>query len=329
MWERARVSVRDMWLGFWFPQGPPHALALSRVLIGAFLLIYWLRHIAYVRILFSSDGLCFPLIASPGEFDQIRSFSDFIGWLVAEPSLVRAWTLYLLTVLTAVGFTFGLFFRVSAVLHLLLWAYHWVIYIAAADYSYDRDFYLMVVFLTLSPCAQVLSLDALRRRKSGLSLPSTIELWAQRVICVHLSITYFGAGVSKVLAPAWRDGNVLLGIWSSDWGTPLAGTLLNLGLPLWFWTIAPKGVILFQLGVGFIMFSKRWIGPALLGATVFHVCNALTMGLWEFLYLPLLYPLFLDPGAVANWISARTGGEKKPFEELGPRWWFLQVRSSP
>ena len=318
MWERARASARATWTGFWFPLGPPHALALSRVLVGIFLLIYWLRYFPYVRILFSADGLCFPLLDSPGAFSQIHSSSDLVGWLVAEPSLARAWTLYLLTVLTAVGFTAGLFFRASAGLHLLLWAYHWVIYIGAADYSYDRDFYLVVAFLALSPCAQALSVDA---RRKGPGYPPTVELWVQRLLCVHLAITYFGAGVSKILAPAWSDGKVLLGIWSSDWGTSLAWTLLNLGIPLWFWNMAIVGVVLFQLAIGFLLFNRRWSGLALVGGTFFHLCNALTMGLWEFLYVPLLYPLFLDPGAVANWISARTGGGEKPFEELGSRWW--------
>ena len=53
-------AVRSRWNHFWFRTGPPHLLAVFRIVFGGFLLVYFGMQIPNIAMLYSRDGLLLP-----------------------------------------------------------------------------------------------------------------------------------------------------------------------------------------------------------------------------------------------------------------------------
>lgn len=102
-------------------------------------------------------------------------------------------------------------------------------------------------------------------------------------IAIQLILSYFVAGVAKVISPIWRAGDAILGILkSSTYGLPAAAKWLDVipGMSLIIcWT-----VILFELSfpLVFCMHPRMLVAYLVLGC-LFHVGNSVAMGLNTFL----------------------------------------------
>jgi len=60
----------------------------------------------------------------------------------------------------------------------------------------------------LTPCGNVLSLDARRARRRGAPLPEVAPLWAMYLLRFEALAVYLGSGGSKLFEPDWRAGIV-------------------------------------------------------------------------------------------------------------------------
>jgi hypothetical protein len=286
------------WDRFWFSPGSPRTLARFRVGFGLFMLVYWLRLLPDVSHLLCVDGFYLPWADSPQ--GPIQSTDDLIGFFVGSPSRTQAWTCYLAMLVALLGFIIGFWFRLSAVVYLTLQTYHYFAYNHGLQASFDNEMIIVTFVLLLSPCGEDLSWDAFTERIGGVAPPEEVCLWTQRLLCVQLSIWYFGVGVHKILNDAWDSGDIVYTSLLGPWGTPFGLWLAGLGLPMGVWDLTALLVIIFQLFAAFLLFSRQWQIPTMIIGAAFHLLNWLLFGIWQFLFFPLMYILYFDPIKIAS-----------------------------
>src|SRR3989338_6922496 len=98
--------MSNPWDRFWLRNVPPHALALTRIAIGLFLLVSASLYIPHLTVLFSDQGLVLPL--------YLERFPDF-AFFLTPPSPLMTHVLYGIFLLAMLGLTLGAWLRVSIV----------------------------------------------------------------------------------------------------------------------------------------------------------------------------------------------------------------------
>jgi hypothetical protein len=282
---------------------PPHPLAAFRVLLGLFLLAYFLRYLPCVSLCFSSAGV-------------------YATYLIPDPAPppVVAWVIYALSLVAVVGFVLGIATRVVAPAVFVAFLYHYFLHLATMDTSFDR---LLIVFLAVLCCARLdaaWSLWPWRPRnnagRAAAEAASLVPAWPARLIALQLSFVYLGSGLFKLFNPAWWDGKVLEFTFASPWGTDLAFGFVGMGWPQWLYDAAAFGVIAFELACGVALYVPKLRGPFIVVGLLFHAGIALFLGIWQFLCCPLAYVLFLPPERVkrvGGWTLRRARRRPDPI----------------
>jgi hypothetical protein len=122
-----------------------------------------------------------------------------------------------------------------------------------------------------------------------------ISAWLTRILCIQVTLFYFGTGVYKLLADPWQNGEILKMTLASNWGSPAAFWLLNLNLPNWFYDISTKFLVYFELICGFAFWYRPVQKIFFLIAFLFHLSVWIFLSIPEFMLCTLTYALFL-PG---------------------------------
>ena len=257
---------------FWFPPAPPLRLAVLRVLVIGFALL-WLVGLA-------------PLMLANLRFSAARFEPVGLISLLDQPlpaGLVIG--LWLITVLAALASLLGWRYRVSSMVFAL-----GLLWVTSYRNSWGMIFHtenllvLHSLILACLPAADAWSLDA-RRRPPIPQTPDPRYGWGPRLMAAVTAIAYLLAGVAKLrnAGEAWLHGEALLShvAWDNlrkielgDLHSPIGAALsaypalfaplawismvLELGAPLsllgrrpaWVWTI---GMWSFHLGVLIIM----------------------------------------------------------------------------
>ena len=174
-------------------------------------------------------------------------------------------------------------------------------------------FAIFLMVLALAPSGERLSADAaLRRRRTGVGGAESSELaiWPLKLIVVLLGLTYFSAGMAKMLHSGlrWMNGYTLQGHTLADG--------LERGFPFGIW-LAQQHTLAIVLSVFTIAFElffwvvllvpRRWAPLLLLAALLFQVGLYLTGGYDFFQHMVLLglLLLFLYP----EWWQRRVGAK--------------------
>jgi hypothetical protein len=204
------------WDAYWFRPGSLRRLAYCRILFFTFFLIYHNMHDRGGLTSFSGTDVYAPMLIT-------RVLHDILGVPYLTPSV--QYLLYVLMVAFAAASLLGLRTGLSTMLTALVYTY-----LKAEAYSHggyvhhpDAIVALSLWALALSPCGEVLSLDALRRRRGGTAFParavtgdvrstSILATWPVRFISLFLAIAYFLAGGCKVWLGGglgWVNGDTL------------------------------------------------------------------------------------------------------------------------
>ena len=288
----------QLWDDYWFELRPPESLAIFRILLGLFFLVYWLLRAPHVSFLFSTDGVYFPFFDPPAAFSEVGSARDLLGWLLTPIPLWATWTLYTTLIVSLVLFTVGWWTRFAAIAYFLLYVYFYHLQLYRLDASYDRLFLQTALLICVSRCDEIFSLRALWRRRKGLPLAETIPFWPARLIGLQMMLVYFGTGFHKVFSPAWAGGEILyysfIGLWASD----LAFGIAQLGLPMAVYGVMVYGTIAFELSAPIGLHVRRFQPWYFVAGVFFHLSIALTLQIWQFMAMPAAYILFLDPAWV-------------------------------
>lgn len=285
--------IRSLWHELWFIEGPPHALALFRILMAIYWLVHWVPMAPHVRVQFSEEGMHFPMLIPPAEgYDAI---GRFYAWLTQPVSTHLALVIYLVLLLSVVLILVGLFTRIALVVYVLLYSYYWMLHLHMLNSSFGRMTFIIMFFLIFSPCARAFSIDAIFARRRGAPEPEVFPLWTQRAICVQVFFIYVGTAIYKMHAESWNTGEVVFTALVGDWATPAGFWLTRFDWSWGVYDLVSLGTILFEMWAGLLLFSARWQKVIFVLGTLFHLQIAITLSIWHFLFMPLTYVLFVDP----------------------------------
>jgi uncharacterized membrane protein YphA (DoxX/SURF4 family) len=249
------VWIRQGWTleRHWFAATPRKDLAIARiVVVGAQLAILtapWILGIEDADLTQTDPIFYQPRYA-------LRLLLAPFFW-IDRPNAAFLYVTWVFAIVCGVSALLGLLTRVSLIG--LAWASTLLV---AHSYSYGEFHHteaLMMVALwalAFSRCGAVLSLDARIRRERGRAPVDTVhafELWPLRLVQWMFALTYFGAGMEKLVngGLGWFRGTTLaynfaldalhrnhpLGVWlaeRADWLPPLAvaSLLFELTFPL-------------------------------------------------------------------------------------------------
>lgn len=283
------------WHTFWTRSIPPHSLAVLRIALGIFLIIYALTYAPHLTMVFSNRGFVLPLFAMYAP-----------GWLAPflhpPPPLVVI-VLYSALLLSLLSFTAGYRMRLSGFLILLFALWFWQLSLHLFPASYNRIFLFLLIVFSCSGADRTFSVRMLRAHGKW-SAWEPISILPLRLIALQISFTYAGVGLQKFWLPDWQTGEALYTSLIGIWGTPLAFWFVQ-QLPQSIFPILEWCVKIFEAIIPFGLWIPRirWVFFFL--GSCFHIAIALLLGIWWFLFLIPAYIVFLPPERVAKFFRAR------------------------
>jgi hypothetical protein len=292
-----RKALRlSWWEHWWFREVPPHALACFRIVVGAFLFLYWSLYLPHVPLLFGRAGLAMPVA------DVEDGWPAWLVSLIETPSTPMAYGALSLLLVSFMAIAAGACFRTACVSALVLLTYVWASSQHWSWFTLEQVSIIFLIILAGSGAHQTLSLHIWRRTGSWRSW-HPVSVLPQRLLSVQVTATFLGAGWLKMTMPDWQDGQVVAAALVGPWATPLAFWVAQRELPMWVYDVFTEGLRAFEMALPFGLWSPWWKW-FLAGATVFLVTNALLLSFWWFLVLLPSYIVFCGPENVANYLNA-------------------------
>ena len=225
--------------------------------------------------------------------------------------------LYAATFAAGVLALVGLFTRVSLFLFTVgTWIFVAHLFSYGDRHHTEALFAIFLMLLVFAPSGERLSVDALLRRRRGAvsAEASEFAIWPLKVMYVLLGLTYFSAGMAKMLHSGleWMNGYTLQGHTLAD--------ALSRGHPVGVW-LAQQHTPAVLLSVFTIIFElffwvslilpRRWTPVFLLVALMFQVGLYVSGGYDFFQHMVLLALLlfFLVPDWWRHGVKARAPAE--------------------
>jgi hypothetical protein len=306
----------DRWNAYWFPETSTLSLAVMRIIaVGAQL--FWFFPPLHNQLV---------LVEKNSHFIQPQMLIRIVAAVVPRELLFtpRAFTIFYWVVVAA-GFAalIGLLTRLSLFVFALgVWMIiaHWYSY---GDFHHESAvFCIFLLLLAFTPAGSRLSLDALIRRHRNRPAPDTADtaIWPLKVAHVLLALTYFTAGIAKVVVGGvdWVNGYTLQNYVFSD--------AIARGFPFGVW-LAQQHTISIALSVFTLIFELffflslvlPWTAPLFfLTGIGFHIGLYLAAGHDFFSHMVLLFLLllFIQPEWLRAWlgshVAVRRGLQSRP-----------------
>jgi hypothetical protein len=260
----------------WFMKTPPASLAILRILVGTYALLYLAsRQSMLVRIAATDEALFAPV--------GLASLLDApLGSAIFD-------SLLSLTMIAGAAFVLGWGFRGSGpvfsllLLFVLCYRNSW-----SMIYHTDNLLVLHVLILGFARSADALSVDALVRWRYREVSDRCRYGWPIQLVCAVTALSYFLAGVAKVAGPLgwlWASGASLQGQVAIDAlrkellvgeASPLVGTLYE---HVWLFTIIGVSTLVLELGAPAAIFSQQIARRWAVAMFAFHWGIFLIMGI--------------------------------------------------
>lgn len=213
---------------------------------------------------------------------------DYLEWLVLLPSDELKIVFVILKVSTVL-FTLGVFYRFSAIVQFTIWTY---LFFSERGH-YNNHFYFYCIILFFFCVIDANKYFAIRFRKSEIK---TVPYWQLFIIQFQVVIVYFFGAIAK-LNSDWLSGFPML-YW-------LPGRVENFPSLLSSFLSSHTGALfisysglIFDLIIGFMLFSNRWRYLALVLIIAFNVINHFIWNIGTFPWAMLVATfLFYNP----NW----------------------------
>ncbi|HLD07868.1 MAG TPA: HTTM domain-containing protein, partial [Candidatus Peribacterales bacterium] len=302
------VARIDHWLT---RLGPPHLIAILRILFGAYMLLYFGVHIPSVAILYSNAGLAIPYDLSL----MLPNFPllPYLQYFLTPPSPEISYLLYGLMLASLLSLTIGCRTRTSALASFLFYLYYNFLSFHNYSTSYNRLFLFFLFLFIFSGAGKTFSVEMWRKYGSPLAW-EPVSVLIQRIIAIQITMTYLGVAWQKTWLPAWQGGEVLYYSFQGMWATPLAWFTVRLPIPMWVYDALVILVKVMEVSfpMGFWIKKLRWYAFAL--GIFFHVSVTLFLAaIWWFYAMIACYITFFDPEEV--------------YERM--RIWIPKIPSSP
>lgn len=284
------------WDRFFHREVPPHLLAVVRIALGAFLMLYFVTQWVQAPLFSSEFGLTvsFPRGSSP------------LFFFLFYPSLRFIHAVFASGFFLLLSFTAGYRMRASAFLLLgFLFYFHLL-----TQYHFSTSFYRIFGFalaVFLLPGGDRTFSVAMLRKSGSLLAWEPISILPQRLLALQVTFTYFAVGWQKLFLPDWKTGAVLRNGFMGRWATPLAWFLVR-RLPESMFDIMVASVKVFECSIPFGFWIPKLRGWFFVGGFVFHTLITLTLEIWWFQFLIPLYIVFLDPEDVYRYFKGVSRG---------------------
>ncbi|PYS65544.1 MAG: hypothetical protein DMF74_03695 [Acidobacteria bacterium] len=296
-WNRAPKFVRD----FFTATSAPVNLAVFRIVLFTLVLFsFSMGNVAWFGSLppelrFPPTGLNFLISHIP--------ITETVAWYAA-----------LALTLGCIACILGLFTRTSIIICLVLSIYVLGVPQVFGKINHYHHLIWFMAILAVSPCSDVLSIDAVRkswrRADRGTTEPPTSCIayaLPLRFVWLLMGVIYFSAGVWKMWTSgyrwAWSDNprNLMYNKWME-----LSGWMPVFRIdhhPLLF-KVSALFTLAFELSFIFLIFfsAVRWLAP--LGGLAFHNATNLFMRI-SFWNLQACYVAFVDWNRFLSWIGRR------------------------
>jgi vitamin K-dependent gamma-carboxylase len=228
------------------------------------------------------------------------------GWVKAPPGN----SLYVLMgvlLLSAIGITFGAFYRISAGIFAIGFTWFYLI----EQSTYMNHFYLICLLAGVAwllPLHRAFSIDV--RRKPELRA-STAPIWTLWLLQAHMAIGYFFGGVAKINHDWLRGEPVRTWLYTGSMGEKLGDFFKT---EFWVYFISYGGMLFDLLVVPFLLWKKTRL-LALAAAIFFHLSNSFLFNIGVFPFLSIAMTLlFLSPSWHRKVLRlAPTAGNEQPF----------------
>jgi hypothetical protein len=262
-----------------FAPSSGHRIAAFRILFALYMIGYLAAMLPHVTVLFSDQGVYVPYLLPD----------------LAPPPAI-AWLLFVAMIAATLSLLVGFHSNLSAACLLLLFAHHYFLQLAIKQSSFDRLIAIYMLVLCFADAGYVWSVDA-RRGKPG--RPPTV--WAERLVAFQSIVLYFGAGLWKLANPRWHGGAMMWFTLQGMFATPVAFSLVQLGLPESFWTALTAGIIAAEMLLGVALLVPRARPWAIVAGTLFHVGNCVILDIPEFLISLAPYAVFIEASTLQRW----------------------------
>lgn len=287
-------TKQHFWNRFWIRRVPPHSLALTRIAVGLYLLLYAGLYVPHIRLLFSNKGTSLPL--------YLEHFPEF-AWALSPAAPGVTYILYALLLISMVGITFGAYFRWSVFVCTLLSLYFWQIQLHIFPTSYNRILLFVLIVFFWSGAATTLSYDVWRKTQSIWSA-QPISILPIRLIALQITITFLGVSLQKFWLPHWQSGEILAYSFISRWGTPLGFWWAQLPLTLTWYDITVWCVKILQPLAAVGLWIPRARMASIMFLTGFLLLISTMLSIWWFIFIIPAFILFYPPEAVADFLAS-------------------------
>ena len=286
----------NQWNHWWFRKAPPHAIALLRIIFGAYLLFFFSLRLPHVPTLFSNAGLTLPN-------DLI--IPEFLLPLFTPPSPLVAYGIFTILLLALFSFTIGAATRTSAGIATLLYLYELNLFFHQGMTSYIRLFLFILVLFTFSDAGKAFSYEMWAKHRSWFAWePGSVLV--QRLIAIQITATYLGVGWQKIWLPDWQGGEVLYYSFQSMWATPAAWWFVRQEFPMWVYSFMVLIVTYFETALPFGLWIPKVRKWFMLGGILFHLTISLFLSaIWWFYAMIAAYITFFEPETVLVWLRRR------------------------
>ncbi|HET7500907.1 MAG TPA: HTTM domain-containing protein [Kofleriaceae bacterium] len=286
-----------------FAERDPRLASVIRIGYGALLLINLAMWAPDLGLWFSESGVL-PQAAAREIINEHAP--TILGWSQAGwwPQLC-----YGVLCASAVLLTVGWHSRIQAIIVLVgLTSFQDRNY-AIVD-GEDTLFRMFAFYLALCPAGWAYSLDAVRRKRRGVTGPPPVP-WGLRLFQIQISVVYLSSAIEKSLGTDWTSGDALYYV------ARLHDTFGKLPVPafvfetLWLTRLLTWSVLALEWGLPIALWPGRTRRAALAVALVFHLAVESSMNLFLFHWLMILGLLSfaeLDELRWPPWRRAAPGG---------------------
>ena len=288
--QRLIDRIDFVWQRIWFQDRPTTPLEISRIGIGAALLLHYALATPYL-LAFWGDGGWMPRTLLTQEHPD--PWAQSILFYFTE-----SWQLY----------AFHELFLACCVAFTLGWRTSWVKWaVLASQLSYDNrnpDMYYgvdsilacLLLILCFAPIGRAVSLDRVRQVRSaklldlGAHPPRFSSRWAfacTRLMQIQMAVLFFYSAVGKIRGDDWWHGDAIWRVFSSaDYYNE--SILRILASNFWLVNIASYTTVLIELAFPFMVWQHRSRPYLLAGAIFLHVQFALLLNLYYFSFVMIM-----------------------------------------
>ena len=278
------TEIKEKIYSFLFQEKTIYPLIVFRIVFGVLLLLSTIR--------FWSNGWIEEQYIQPNFYFTYAGFD----W-VHPMSDTFLYALFFIVAVSALFIALGLFYRIACVLFFLSFTY--IELLDKTNYLNHYYFISLIAFLLIFlPAKRNFSLDTqwftIKKRVN-------IPYWPIFILQFQIAVLYFFAGFAK-LNYDWLIEAKPLSIWlPAKAGLPILGSLMDVKITAYIFSWCGA---LFDLSIGFLLFTKKFRKYAYGLVVVFHLATWLLfpIGMFPFFMIGLTL-IFFNHNYLARWIS--------------------------